>query len=82
MTRAIGIALGLILGYVTPCGAGALGVTPNPPETTTPTVMVCPHEAPVPFRCIPWLRGTWAARQLAAEAGERTEPIEPVQASQ
>ena len=82
MTRAIGIALGLMLGYVTPCGAGELGVSPNPPTPNTPTVMVCPHEAPVSFRCIPWLRGTWAARQLTAEAGKRPDPIEPVQARQ
>jgi len=81
MNRLIGLALGAIIGYVTPCGAGALGVVPNPPEPNTPTVMVCPHEAPVPFRCIPWLRGTWAARMLVAEADRRPEPIKSVQAS-
>lgn len=31
MTRAIGVTLGLMLGWVTPCGAGDMTWTPIPP---------------------------------------------------
>jgi len=54
MNRAIGVALALLLGVV-----------PNPPEPNTPTAMVCPYKAPVPFRCISWLRGTLPGMESA-----------------
>lgn len=65
MTRTLGIALGAMIGLAVTqtCAAGVLGIVPNPTTPNTPTVMVCTHEAPVPFICIAWLRGTWAVRQ-------------------
>lgn len=62
--RALGIALGLLLGCVTPCGAGALGDLPDPPvnDRTTLTVFVCPHAPPGPPQCRQWamrVGGMW-----------------------